>query len=1854
MLNAAHEGYIYQDLLCAYFVAKYIATGKLDVEFLFDKKLFDEDKFDDFKIFDGNHISFYQIKHSTIKSNHHIEKEDFSTSSAHDLFLYDLYKSWIKQKSDINTFRLCLAWDTPEKDDSINSLLYPIPNSTANFKESTCYKIDCDKLWDEKTGVLSSWKSLRNESINIDRKDFKLFIDSLVIEICCPKLSDDYSQELNAYLYKEVQRIGVGKYPNDNLSVIEACNSLRKLAEFYRSQESVTKVSAREIAHRCGIKLNFGGIDELFPIDKNLYVDIPERIQYVRNILDEKKHIVVTAEPGAGKSWFIHSFEGSLVNDNYEVLKHYCYTSLEDKEFLTRVKVNTFLGSLKEQLISKNPELGQYSIQRYSSSIEEVNTLLNHITQKTVIIIDGIDHVKRLYAKDNYTTSESEIDVINAIKSLDLSNINLYMIIISQPLEDLKSLQTFYSIELPPIPLDFVKTYLKKLNIKDYDISGIFLSQEIFAKSNGNALYCKYILDYANSQNNEKSFDWIKNLPAYDYNLETYYQYLYRKLDGDISVVAALSGVDFSLLREELQLITGNGILVDKHLSLLLPILKYSAVYGYSIYHESFKRYLYCLFKQNRIDIRKKVYRPLIEWLESYDYFKNRKAYACLLKFYYETGEYEKILDTISIDFLENSVYYACSFSDIKRNFQYQKLALPYATDFKYHIILAELSKTVSIFSDYESISDGLINYLEAAKNIVGTETIYHFIQRENNKVDNFEALANFLVKQSFIPEEEVHWELCKFGDTFETKYIKYVVIKLLYLHRYNDFDNLMTDLQKNYHEEFIQAFLMTERWIIVYGIDWLKYTPFLYNFYNRRNPSMSLKTAVDVLLNNEKIHYDDNWFDIFKNIEVAAKNATNEEINEAINSLQNYNWFRNWIIYLILINNINTQRDKSEDIITAFSYLVRDLEPFKGATRTCDLYKQLQYINISFRKGLALCNKNKDTLRKCLDLLIKVTNTTTYLDNSKNGPLTEEDFFELVLDFLPEDFSLNSIEHEINDSSYSGYYQDLANLFFHYSTILFKQNNKLDAERYYKLGVQSMLGYGFHKDISIYEILDCLTETEKYTGLVTKNQIFDLYIMTKTIIMHTDGRDTNSSPVDWFGQLCKISNKYALNFLATYGLSKICPAGYFEEYLSYFLENTNDFLKNDEWFLLCLTAPLIDSDKLLSKGMDFFNEVSISLRDMYRRWVKCIPFVRNNHNEENYRFSDATIKKYFSEFNIDISAKDEKSEQYSNYTSLKKEREKFSANSLSDAINYFSHETLYNEDCDDFIKLLLSLDIQKQKELLLAFFKSISFSPKCKIENILLKIESTELKVFLLVGYFVYKSDGYLKTMTDYKYLNTANELDGEKTLKALSEILAVRLMHSEYPLWQSCNLILALIKLNYDITKVFQLFNLLYKITKKKLPVSNDCVFDMHVYSEIEEFSTPEVFILILISRFNRLGVEKNQFAIYGLIYIANEYPEELLNAIAYVFHHDAMVLPMHRAILLQIVKSEINQNLITDSFKTSIMQGFPKEYYYENLLICELCNLGCNLPIIKDGITLQRDENDIRFFSNINIRYEFLGRSGFSFAGLFSSLKIKRDTFLKKYNDDFYLRADEVLVPNVAISNAIYEIINKEENNQLIFFYNIYDNIFPPFLLENLRMICGAIDKRPSFLPVLDNFDDEKHIKIFKDIESYSDEKWVVLAYSEKQLVGENFKQKTTLSCDYFVYSPEIKDAFCSYIFNINQYYDKRMKEKTNIVSKISVYDYMESQSILFLAPFIIEKLDLHLNTNKFDGLYAVDSKKEIITKMITWKSDYLGNIGDGIEIPKSKGTVLLFRKDKLNLLQQLYSSDLEGMTIRKKTE
>src|SRR5690606_8529076 len=105
------------------------------------------------------------------------------------------------------------------------------------------------------------------------------------------------------------------------------------------------------------------------------------------------------------------------------------------------------------------------------------------------------------------------------------------------------------------------------------------------------------------------------------------------------------------------------------------------------------------------------------------------------------------------------------------------------------------------------------------------------------------------------------------------------------------------------------------------------------------------------------------------------------------------YNWFRYWLIYLIKISELSSREYSDEELIETFSYLVRDLEPFKGEPRACDFYKQLPFIRQTFHQGLLLCKGNSELLVTCCDLLENVTELTTSIQRAHSGPLTQENF---------------------------------------------------------------------------------------------------------------------------------------------------------------------------------------------------------------------------------------------------------------------------------------------------------------------------------------------------------------------------------------------------------------------------------------------------------------------------------------------------------------------------------------------------------------------------------------------------------------------------------------------------------------------------------------------------------------------------------------------------------------------------------------------------------------------------------------------------------------------------------------------
>ncbi len=1824
MLNSAHKGYEYQDLLSAYFVASYIAQNKLDVEFLIDSKQIDGDKFDDLKVFDGEKVLYRQIKFS---EKHCLEKKDFLKRGYPYLYLKDLFDVWKKTSKENTEFRLCLAWGNPKNTDKINEVLKPLDLCTKFFPETSCYKIDCDSLWPPDDEIIDGWERLKEDSKDIKRAEFKQFLESLIIETNYPSTG-----KLESLLTKKVQEIGVGTYPNDHLQIKSVCDQLRLIVQNLRADESKRHVSALEIAKNCRINLNCGGIDEIFPIDNDLFVDVSDRLQPIRDALDHSNKVIATAAPGAGKSWLISSLERELKEKDIKIFKHYCYIDLNDSLSKERIKNDTLYGCLKEQIKKDFPEL-RY-LKTFAADVDEVVFLLNQIPSNALLIIDGVDHIKRIYSKN---TVRQNVEIITAIQQLNFNNPNVRLLVISQPLEEFQSLNDFCKIDIPPISKNFVEKYLPKVGVENKECQGLILSDLIYEKSQGNALYCKYIVESAKRNVTARDFSWLEALPAYDNNLQLYYEYILKKLDGKIDVPAALCGVDFSLNKEDLIEITGIGDCVDVQLETLIPILKFKPTYGYSIYHESFKRYLYELFKANRIDIKRKIYSPLIGWLENEDFFKNQKAYACLLKLYYENESYDKILKTVSVSFLEDSMLNACSFEDLKRNHRFQKKALAHSEfvkDFKLHIILAEQSKML-LQIDYMEATD-LENYLEAVKYNIDNERAYDFIQREGSSRFDFDSLSRYLTKLSFKPNENVHWELCDFGDSFDLKYIGNYTVMLLKTKSYQKLDDFVLETYEKYSDYFETVLIHLEKWMVAYGTEWLNETPKIKQLLEKIRPkNLLLNETVDCLIEGCKSYKEKELYHRVKNVEFAAQDASEDAVCLEVARLKNNCWFYNWIIFDILTSRLEKDFFDRDALKEAFSYLVKDLDPFKGSPKACDLHYLYPYFNFSFRRALSLSKDNCENFFEYLSILEKVCELETSFRNSVNGPLTRELYLEILLDYAPKQYPIYELERIINDSKGSGYYQDLANLHFKYSVLLTKKGENEESQKYYRKGVELFWGYEFRKDASIYEILGCLTPYSNFTGKIDRKILLDLFEMSWTIVNHTDGSGTKQFPIDVFENILDVNPKLAINLLIQMGLSEIRPWGYLEEMTSVFLRKHIEELSLEEWFLICQTQPLLNSDSVLLYGLKNIKNISESLKSSFCKWVKRIPFVSSKIDGESYEhYSQETCLLYENIFGEDISKKER--EKRFNHT---EKQPIFNVKNIEDAKKFFDRHSLSINDIEQYIGLLNNLDIGNKKKLILLYVKSDETYYHPVIDDVIARIDDDEVMIFLCIGYLVYSTNYRSQFENNLKYLKKAISLDSSKTLIVLKYFLGMYLEEKDSPWWVSRNIIRILIEFEADEKIVQEHFNLLYEITANKLPADTRAnqVSKLMQKEKLDDFSLQTSLILLLISRLNRLCIEKSQHIIYALVYFAKAKPKDYIKALTYVYSKKSYLLPICRAALLQIVFDFIPIDNVSEEFKLAIKKKYPTGYYYEDYLIARWFDLDLLVARQNKSIAYPHSSKDYSFIPYINRKYEVLLGTGFSLEGSYYAFKQRKEVLNKKYGKDFTLYADEIAASHTGLSNAIYEIINEDHYNDFeAYRYFKGRELVSPFLLENIVRYIGSKEKMPSFAPANDVY------RVTAEDFRYErgDESWTTLVYNEEKSQSVGMGLVTALSSDEKF--AILGDKCSERVFRLEQYFNnKDYRNDDSVIAKLSILDSFEKLVIWFLTPAAMKKMNLHINPNMFDGLQALDENGNVVAKMIVWDADIRGSIWQGVEMPCQKATALLFRKDRLKLLEPLIS-------------
>ena len=387
-LHSAHSGYIYQDLLTTYYILKEILEERASVIHV-DRKHVIDDRFDDIVIERNEAIFRKQVKYSDGKKRHILQKSDLSSDANYNLALHSLYHCWEKYPTnEHNEIRICLGWSLPAPEDELWNILLPLDDYRTFQEHSTSvFKIDVDVLWDEKTGPLPSWRKFSHESASIKRVKFCNFLDHLLIEVNFPKASLDIDRpgELERIVLQQTERLGLGEYPNEDVSPKETILYLTHLVQKARADSQ--QLALNDLFKRLGIRTDFGRVKQVFPVRDEELIETTDTVDLVRNIIQNHNKIILSGEPGAGKSWLIHNLERAL-GDEFVFVKHYCYTDLHDEFQVERIKENTLYGNLISDILIAFPELKERKQKKYASNLNELNLLLKHIQKPTLLIVD--------------------------------------------------------------------------------------------------------------------------------------------------------------------------------------------------------------------------------------------------------------------------------------------------------------------------------------------------------------------------------------------------------------------------------------------------------------------------------------------------------------------------------------------------------------------------------------------------------------------------------------------------------------------------------------------------------------------------------------------------------------------------------------------------------------------------------------------------------------------------------------------------------------------------------------------------------------------------------------------------------------------------------------------------------------------------------------------------------------------------------------------------------------------------------------------------------------------------------------------------------------------------------------------------------------------------------------------------------------------------------------------------------------------------------------------------------------------------------------------------------------------------
>ncbi|HID1394499.1 TPA: hypothetical protein ACXDX0_002276 [Staphylococcus aureus] len=1904
-LNAAHRGYIYQDLVTACYFAQSITHNYESI--MVDKKLFKRDSLDDLTIFIRGKTIRRQFKYS---QNRILELKDIKGEKG-TISIVEIIKSHLEYKKDgEKEYRLCLAWDDPVEDEILSVLKKIECEPSLEVLTTNCYKLQIDKLWPE--GSEPIWDEIAK--LNIDRRDIQELFDFLIIELNWPKASLDLTSPgiLERYLINILEdNIGIGKYPNEDRNAIDVAATLIRLANICRAESRT--INPKEIVSQLGIRTDFGKVSQKNIVDLKRYVNRESILDDFKLSID-KAFTVLIGTPGSGKSWLLSMLYENLKTD-YLVARHYCYLEPGDQDVQRRITTNVMFGNLIADLMNSEDGMRYSKKTLFSADEDELNNILEQASvdnEKVYIIVDGLDHISRVF---NTTTdlSRDEIDIVDKLMMLKIPE-NVHIILGTQPgkhLEPLSRLDNTRYYEMPNWGNEEIKQLFNNYQLHDKVTSLVDSDfdfyEEIKKKTEGNPLYVTFLIKRLLIDINKKVMnieEFISNIPLIDGDIRNYYEYLLQSTTdtGANLVGEILSSVDFGLSEIEIKEILGPyARLVSPALELLSPILvNVSAQGGIRIYHESFRRFIIERLEHDGGSIKSLV-QPVIDWLRTKDFFLDSKAYEFLLSMLRKGELLDEIKSIVNNEFIINGIAYCHPRKAIEKNLILASNAAKELNDFGLQIRINELKK--SLYVAYEEklmdirlyaktfgllygfdllaqrlILDGRIT-LDINSGLILCDLIdkqgevapwaeYCEAYRELDKQENIEAaLAYFrgvLKLESWIEKRPILIDWFKnLNEEFNGSYVKGIIGILLDLELADFISELINmelneELKNTLRFELVKYFISVDRvkakeMLLSLPSEWNreKLTDLFLQFGDisiLEDAKVENPSEIDLFLNGH-ISRAENIYKWILAIRIHAAKKNNEIIDSELDRVLGSGWYRKWLVFNIKMAQIEFYDFKSDlerenEVLKSFKSLLNIISPFEGKPRACDLYSIEPYIYDSFNKSVKyVCSVSGwEELLLILESISK--KTTTYLMGSAGGPLISSKLIELLYSLTNVDVAkpaiVDAIERLTHKASRSGeYFEIQAEHEMYYSIIMNEVGNKEAAFSSWNRVCRYLSSYGFHKDITIYELL---YSAEYFIGIDDewiKHGLFKLLPLLNNILNHTDQKEVRYVHNDWFKYLLRLDFNLATRILSQSLKSNWGKINWkLEEALEEVMIKSYGVIPEDAYIISVLSSSVPLSHELvknLIEAIKLIKETNIEKANSLYSLVKARIYENN--------FEDKTLN-LLNEFEEKCSFVD---------TREVKGEEDLIKKGTNEMVEYYLSEASFME-LILYIKRLNYAELCTEKFINSLGYKMVEYSNHEKQEEINKVIELLAKKLRLYNKELCYIFNNLIEGLERHNITEPAVYLsilqftrvyeNGWSYFGGKEIIPKIESYYSEYPEYVesilqnelvlntyseipsfgvSSNLIYLFVKLNIDLAKelwaeAFEVIALRLKTERKFSGPFIDCK-DVDVRT-----NSLESIIELVLSRITHPELKRRTWALWGMQYYYFNYEDEFLNTLNEFVKTDIyestfeviLCLLLEKEISEKILNSEWIQFLLTsDYFSIKQLAHFALGIKPENEDKKIANELLVETYYDKSLLSLDRNQaalNIEKYLPNI------VEKTCNAFMSIFDSNEAYLEEMRSMYNA--FRSTRERILPKVhywGIENEIYkQVLNREVSN----FGNVHPLVLT-YMISDLKipisMNYSKVRYPENTNKVLENYSPQK-----SNLPGFED--WIKIASIQNEVILEegyfaNMKSQNNfysglVSSDFseisYIKSPFKKEEDLDWWY-IDESSDSHFSGQSllHLIRYRKIYNDFGEYHLLKLDDSIIKELNLTAADfpSPFDLL---DHNNEVAVAYRSWDYDLIG--------------------------------------------